>query len=261
MALSFLSVRLPLLHRELCPAGEAGEFLSIWPGLSGMPAEGYWVPEYPFSEREAIACMHDMRAMGEAALSGVPVQMLAATQATAVAAREAEERSALEEFARHGEAGAANPDIERRAAQKALLWAWLLEEEALEMQRLMQSYTEGEARLAAGLDADFSGEPALAGIAGEARLQPLSDISDMLPPWRTVLENAAVFLPENALILVENQDMRETLLECECPSAAQGRYELHMPLWQVLGRKAPCCPRQEKLLHLLVLETAQGQGL
>ena len=53
--------------------------LRLWPGLPDAPAEGFFCPDtYPFSPREAVACLGDLQQMGDAALSGLPVGAAAA---------------------------------------------------------------------------------------------------------------------------------------------------------------------------------------
>ena len=56
--------------------------LRLWPGLPDAPAEGFFCPDtYPFSPREAVACLGDLQQMGDAALSGLPVGAAAAGNA------------------------------------------------------------------------------------------------------------------------------------------------------------------------------------
>ena len=264
-------LRLPQMHRELAsPSLSKGGVspgdtpLSLWPGLPGMPKNGWWSPEYPFTPQEARACLADMCAMGEAALSGVPLQALAARDASPAAAHAAEELEDLSHFVRTGaldEFSGPSPsalELARKAAQKALLWAWLLEERALELRALARTYATGAARLADALGVEHEEEniPELAALHTHMDVH-LAEAPDLLPPWRIVLENAALFLPARARILVDNADMAADLGEVlDFMSAPDGGREAASPLWKALGRTAPRpgCPWQNTLLRFVLRE-------
>ena len=57
--------------------------LRLWPGLPDAPADYFCPDKYPFSPREAQACLGDLQQMGDAALSGLPVGAAAAGNARA----------------------------------------------------------------------------------------------------------------------------------------------------------------------------------
>lgn len=264
-------LRLPGMHRELAyPSLNKGGVspedapLSLWPGLPGMPETGWWSPEYPFTPQEARACLADMCAMGEAALSGVPLQALAARDASPAAARSAEELEDLSRFARTGaldgpsDLSSSALELARKAAQKALLWAWLLEERALELRALARTYATGAARLADALGAEHEEEdmPELAALNAHTDAH-LAEDPGLLPPWRIVLENAALFLPARARILVDNADMAADLGEVlDFAPAPDGGREAEGPLWKALGRTTPRpgCPWQNTLLRFVLRE-------
>ena len=142
--------------------------LRLWPGLPddpGFPAAGWYRPaNYPFNEREAVACLADLRRMDEAALSGLPVGAAAADNARA--ARRMAEMAVVEGLG--GLAGTDSPDaakraalqaaeaarrerLEREQAQKTLLWLWLQEERLAELDELARRYATNAGSLTAAL--------------------------------------------------------------------------------------------------------------
>lgn len=264
-----LFLRLPTLHPELarCSAStgsvtRSDSPVSLWPGLPGMPETGWWSPKYPFAPDEARACLADIHAMGEAALSGVPLQALAARDASPAAARAAAESEALTRFARTGvvdEPGDISeaPDSARRAAQKALLWAWLLEERALELRALTQSYAVRAARLADALGGEREERDAMpdsATLDAPAEAHPAED-PDLLPPWRVVLENAVLFMPGGTHIAVDSPEMSADLCDAlHIVSAAGTETIVEAPVWRALGRSAPRpgCPWQKTSLRFVL---------
>ena len=264
-------LRLPVMHRELTHSSLNRSDVSpedapqsLWPGLPDMPKTGWWSPEYPFTPEEAGICLADMCAMGEAALSGVPLQALAARDASPAAARSAEELEDLSRFARTGtleevsELSPSTLELTRRAAQKALLWAWLLEERALEVRALAQTYATGAARLAdtLGVEHEEGEMPQLAALNAHTEAH-LEEDPGLLPPWRTVLENATLFLPARARILVDNADMAADLDDVlDFAPASDGGREAEAPLWKALGRTTPRpgCPWQNTALRFVLRE-------
>lgn len=247
-------LRLPLLHPDTLPLPEPPRGAAhLWPGLPDMP-QGFWRPDaYPFTPAQAAACLEDMRAMSEAALSGMPVEALAARGCDPQAARDAEEIQEVARFARSGTADASRAgagEIRRTAAQKVLLWAWLLEERRRELRELALGYGAGKARLAEALGLE-RGEEAPPGFS--ALDLPLDDQRDVLPPWRPVLHNAALFLPPGMALLCNSPAMRADMEEClsltplppreaaalGLPEGGPRLLQVTAPLWRVLGRTRP----------------------
>ena len=199
--------------------------LRLWPGLPddpGFPAAGWYRPgNYPFNEREAVACLADLRRMDEAALSGLPLGATAADNARA--ARRMAEMAVVEGLG--GLAGTDSPDaakraalqaaeaarrerLEREQAQKTLLWLWLQEERLAELDELARRYATNAGSLTAALGVEEDEGPrGLPFLGAPIALDPA-----LVPPWRLAAANAAYFLPEDAALAVEGP-MREDLLE------------------------------------------------
>ena len=98
MTTSSFCIRLPFLRGSLTDRHMAlPTSLLLWPGLPQPPQTGAFCPAgYPFTPREAAACLEDLRRMGDEALSGLPVG--AASTGNARAARHASEMALLREF-------------------------------------------------------------------------------------------------------------------------------------------------------------------
>lgn len=247
---------LPLLHAALEMAAVVlpPAAVRLWPGLPGMP-EGYWVAaSYPFTPAAAQDCARQLESLSEAALSGVPMQTLAQMDATSAARRTRQELHDIDAFARNGDAPlASDPEAPRvlQAAQKALLWAWLLEEKVLEVKKIMSTYMLDAPHLmdALGVEEDED-DKSLSLLASLDR--NLDSTSLMLPPWSMVLENASLFLPNNACLAVSGlmaADLRDRLTFSPATVATRALWaldadspvpldEARAPLWQALGKSS-----------------------
>lgn len=260
-----LCIRLPLLRGPLPGLSPGPEnkndptwpgALRLWPGLPDCPDTGWHCPEdYPFTPREAAACLLDLRQMSQTALSGLPVG--AAMTGNARAARQAAEMALLknlgglspgeEQKARRAEA-ARRARLEREQAQKTLLWFWLQEEYLAELAELTLRCAEKEENLTAALGVE--GDDAVRSLPAPAARVPLDQ--GLVPPWRAAAANAAYFLPDNVALAVEGP-MRAALLEmleftpaphwaeflgCSLDAGGEGVtiLEARAPLWRVLGR-------------------------
>lgn len=294
-----LIVRLPALRGPL-PGEHVPSCLTglprLWPGLpqteavsragaeAGIPPQGPWFrPDtFPLSPPEALACVRDLQAMTEAALSGVPVRAWQNRQGAAM--REQAESAARQAFAaargdeEQALARAAQAEERERLcrAQRLLLLCWLQEERLAEMAALSGRYADGRARLDAALSAGVGAAEVreLAAALPEA-LRPVTagqqeaaSLEALLPPWQRVLEAACHFLPEGSLIVAE-AGARTALLEREdlAPCGDELRASLgaddglrltglRAPLWRLLQRPRPprCCPSWEREFHLLTWE-------
>lgn len=250
----------PLLHAELeapadclpIPAGAA----RLWPGLPDMPA-GFWAaPELPFAPAAAQDCVKQLEALSDAALSGVPMQTLAQMDSAPDAQQKRQELHDIAAFAQSGGSPlppAVEPERALRAAQKSLLWAWLLEEKVLEVKKIMSAYTSNAAHImdSLGVEEDDD-DKSLSLLAALDR--NLDSTTVMLPPWPLVLENAALFLPEGALLLVDSSgamadDLRDRLnfapAADEVRALWQGTENLTLetaraPLWKALNKDEHC---------------------
>lgn len=227
----------------------------VWPGLPNMPDTGYWAaPNYPFDAAAAQDCMQQLEALSEAALSGVPMQTLASMDSASDTKKRRQELDDIATFARSGGVTApAEPEALKvlQAAQKSLLWAWLLEEKVLEVKNIMGNYAHNAPHLmdALGVE-DEDDDKALSLLA--SLNSTLDSTSLMLPPWSMVLENASLFLPEEACIAVdatmadELQDRltfapaSEHLRTCwgleTAAHADDALLAVRAPLWQALGK-------------------------
>ncbi len=218
---------LPVLHGDLCSRHikyiSAAKYFDV--GLNteknvSVPCEdtqdlSSWKPEnFPFSQAEAKACLRDIQAMGEAALSGVPLQAFMTLQSPQQELKKLEEQKDLENFMACVEGKVAEQNIHiLRAAQKFLLWAWLMEEYIVDLQDLTQKYSANSNHILDALEVDVDEEPALNSLL---RIQSsLADASFVLPPWRLVLENMAPFLPDVCTVIVNNPEMAEYISEKE----------------------------------------------
>lgn len=252
---------LPLLHKDTPTTPWRNKAAHIWPGLPNMPEEGYAaLVGYPFAPLEAAACLADLEAMSMAGLSGVPLQALVAHENRPHSARELEELSALHSFAAAGQEGAAqaqpfsNDTLLRKAAQKILLGAWLLEERQREIRDLSRRFDSGAGFLGDALgveeDADLVGLNAVGMHLGEE--------AGILPPWKLVLENAALFLPDPCVVIINDPHMAEAVTEncaemgtlftaLETTTCASWGLHPHpekhwastaLPLWKIMGLAA-----------------------
>lgn len=243
------------------PGAEAA--LLLWPGLPQAPLESvYCPPNYPFSQRQAAACLEDLRLMGDAALSGLPVGATAA--ANPRAARRASEMALLRELGGADNEAALKAEaarklrIELEQAQKALLWTWLQEERMAELAELARAFAQKSGTFTRSLgvadeDADALGasnDYAGAGILGA----PVSLDLGLMPPWRLVVANAMYFLPPDMPILAEGpmaEDLQETLDFAHAASAQAPADVAHAslaqaallcaraPAWRAMGRSRP----------------------
>lgn len=250
---------LPLLHTALESADVVlpHAALRLWPGLPDMPA-GYWAAaDYPFSPAAAQDCARQLESLSEAALSGVPMQTLAQMDSAPAAQRTRKELADIDAFARGGAAlapsGPQSPTA-LQAAQKILLWAWLLEEKVLEVKKIMNTYMSSAPQLVESLGVEVDDDDkALSLLAALDR--NLDTTAMMLPPWPLVLENASLFLPDNACIVVSGPmagDLRDRLTFSPAAAASRALWALDAdsplpldeacaPLWQALGKSCDCC--------------------
>ncbi len=268
---------LPLLHsglgkicREDLPAAY------IWPGLPQAIENSWTADKYPFSPKEAEACLKDIQSMSDAALSGVPLQAFVTKEHTRAELKKMEEQEAIAHFTSTGEQVASAKESaplasvhQLRAAQKFLLWAWLMEEHLLEVQRLTENYTLGAANLTSALGAEK--DDALAGLEYIQNL--LSTDTFALPPWRIVLENMAYFLPEHSVAIINNKDMLEHIFENCSPvplsetmqnllgiNATEQYYECTVSLATLLEKKQKSQEQHlEKTLYCILAKDAACQ--
>ncbi|MFT4300268.1 MAG: hypothetical protein QM579_00795 [Desulfovibrio sp.] len=269
-------VRLPFLRGPLssgveeadAPAASAPQAgpvaaLLLWPGLPNIPQQGFYCPaDYPFSQREAAACLEDLRQMGDAALSGLPVGATAANNPRA--ARRASEMALLRELGGADNEAALKAEaarklrIEREQAQKALIWVWLQEERMGELADMARTLARKSSvfTLSLGLDsadADEANELASPGAYAGAGIlgAPISLDLGLMPPWKMVTANAMYFLPSALPILAEGtmaEDLLEELdfvpstdsaLTADAAPADATLLCARAPAWRAMGRSRP----------------------
>ena len=237
--------------------------LRLWPGLPDAPANYFCPDKYPFSPREAQACLGDLQQMGDAALSGLPVGAAAAA-GNSRAARRASEMALIKglDSSDGNPAAALAAEAARKEqlalsqAQKALLWAWLQEGTFAELAELTTRFAHDAGGLTAALgvdpDEDLDGFTPDALTGDLVRLgSPIALDTSLVPPWRLVTANALYFVPADAPLIAEGP-MREDLLELldfvpaqrwqgllEAAPANAVAVEARAPGWQVLGHTRP----------------------
>ena len=237
--------------------------LRLWPGLPDAPANYFCPDKYPFSPREAQACLGDLQQMGDAALSGLPVGAAAAA-GNSRAARRASEMALIKGLdTSDGDPAAAlaaeaarKEQLALSQAQKALLWAWLQEGTFAELAELTTRFAHDAGGLTAALgvdpDEDLDGFTPDALTGDLVRLgSPIALDTSLVPPWRLVTANALYFVPADVPLIVEGP-MRDDLLDMldfapaqrwqglleDAPANAVA-VEARAPGWQVLGHTRP----------------------
>ncbi len=218
---------LPTLHEELCSTNmktiASAQYFGVGLDLGAGQSLYYTPTNYPFSSAQAQGCLHDIKSMGEIALSGVPLQALTSLQTPHSQLQDLQEQAALENFMRTNQAGhdtkdkpsqvehgKANQDVHILcAAQKFLLWAWLMKEYIIELQDLTQKYALNSTHILDALGVEDN--PALSDLL---QLQgSLADANFVLPPWHLVLENMAPFLPDECTVIINNDAMAAHILQ------------------------------------------------
>ena len=253
-AVSYLA--LPRLHPELAAASPRPlpeGTLFLWPGLPRPPQSGVFAPDYPWTPDQAAACLADFERAGREGVRGAPVAAFSALGALGAGDDlSPEERRALSELmgefsSASDRAVDANDETGRQAAQRTLLLAWLQEKQVLELRELEQRVRRGQSALAGLL-----GE----GVVPEADFVGVASGGASLPPWRSVLAAASVFLPrsvagsDDTAVLALDRDMVATLAALASDQAAgtnenawmgaerlpEGFSGARIPLGRALGR-------------------------
>ena len=253
-------------HAPIDGTGSAPQWsgaLRLWPGLPDAPADYFCPDKYPFSPREAQACLGDLQQMGDAALSGLPVGTAAAA-GNSRAARRASEMALIKGLdnsdgntaAALAAEAARKEQLALSQAQKTLLWTWLQEERLAELAELTARFAHNAGGLTAALGVDADED--LDGLAPDAltgdlvRLSsPIALDAGLVPPWRLVTANALYFVPADAALIIEGP-MREDLLDILDFVPAPNRQgllagavaravavEARAPGWKVLGHTRP----------------------
>ncbi len=265
---------LPILRKENVANPSINKILQnashIWPGFENMP-EGYWQPDnYAFTPKIAKACFDDLSAMSEAALYGMPLHSILGSQDKKLEVKSMEESNMLTQFAKTGEAETSNfvdNTHALQAAQKIILWSWLLEERFNEINELTSNYSSSIKNLAdtLGIDQDENFKDI------EQIETALESTDALLPPWKLLLENVAIFLPTPCKIVVNHKDMAEHILdacadiiqdfshvnESTNDTMDQNFKECHTSIGHILNkteRQMQASPWLANKIHFLLLE-------
>ncbi len=188
---------------------------TLWPGLPGKPDNAY-APVLPWSAAQAAACLADFEQSARDGARGLALTPLAAQSLLpSDAVLSPAEQDALARLAEHApsssrETSPATPSVVRQKqeyAQRALLLAWLQEQQALELAELTRSVARQQSRLA--------------GLLGDGFPAPSPHISNRAErptatAWRAVLEAAVTLLDReiqecNLRFLVLDRDMADAL--------------------------------------------------
>lgn len=215
-----LVIALPRLHPILAEEDARALGLNmpegirtLWPGLPGKPKNAY-MPALPWLPAQAAACLADFEQSARDGARGLALAPLAAQSLLpSDAVLSPAEQDALARLTERASSGEPSPAAssalrqQREHAQRALLLAWLQEQQALELAELTRSVTQKQSRLT--------------GLLGDGFPAPLPEASihaerPAVTAWRTVLE-AAVTLLDRELqecdlrFLVLDRDMADTL--------------------------------------------------
>ena len=246
---------MPFLHKELCPAALPPALLQLWPGLPN-PHPGFYVPaDFPLAPQDAARYLEQVRDIGIAATDNIPVHSLLAAEKQAQYPDMLKEARDIAAFVQGEEAEASASHHARQAAlaaQKALLRIWLLEERHREIQELEQRCRALSHGLSAALGVELE-EEERASLLLAQYTQRLDDSAVPAVPWRFVLENAALFLPEHSRLLFSDSaicaELRETPLQfanvqvelylCGQEPPARAPELAKAPLWKAFGMKSP----------------------
>ena len=229
-----LVVRLPYL-REMpegfdCLASGIRGLCRLWPGFPDMPAGDWFCPAcLPMEPNLAKKYLADLESLGADDLATAQNQALATENA-----RLANQLCEMDELAGFEKDGIfartrKNEDLVLAQAHKTLLWIWLAQTRACEIARLAENFGQSAAAFS---DVLAEGEEITPpGLDGGISLD-----ESILPSWQTVFLNAALFLPQEAVIFAEGP-MRADLLEREnfrpSPEFGESICEATLPVHQI----------------------------
>ncbi len=277
MAKPITPIYLPILCKDNVDPKSAWARLNstnakyFWPGLPDKPLDYWQVSDYPFNSDQAQACLNDLINMGDAALSGVPMHALMGVQDQRLKLKDFEEQESLSHFVNTGQASQNTRSYAlhvEEAAQKFLIWAWLLEDRFHDIQSLTQKYANGAKYLIDSLQAEQD-----EGLSTIQNIETFMQGDEtFLPPWTMVVENASIFLENDCTIIVNHKLMVSHILET-CSDVIplseetkqllelQGQdfigHECRLSIGNILNkpeRKKQSNPWLNKVLHLVLLE-------
>ncbi|MDY0305481.1 MAG: hypothetical protein RBR18_03515 [Desulfovibrionaceae bacterium] len=255
----------PTMHAELLPDGVLPGVLLLDPGYDDAASEGRLRPAgLPLEPAAARALVRDSVNFGEQFQAPGD---LAAYGLTEALNRNDEGSAAIQsELSRRmrGLPATQESDPFPAQAQMTLLLAWFYEERFLEMQRLEQGLAASWEAFGRGLGL----EPEEEGT-GEAELdRALTGMTAPVVgrpqyPWRVLLEAAAFFLPEGALLVTGEAEPASTWAEAGLAAAPldaaahpalaglpAGTRVVSAPVWRLSGRRREPTGRPDLLRRL-----------
>ena len=266
---------MPFLHKELRPAALPSALLQLWPGLPD-PHPGYHVPaDFPLTPQDAAQYVEHVRSISIAAADNIPVHSLLAAQRQARRLgifKETRDISAFAEGEEPETDAAYHLKEAKLGAQKFLLRLWLLEERHLEIQGIEQHCRTLSNDFTAALGVELEDEEEAALLLTQ-NLQRVDETIEPSLPWRLLLENAALFLPEHSTLLFTDSgicsELHETTISFTKTQAklwirgqappAQAPELGTAPLWQALDMKGsrPERPWLGKMFSFLLWNDAE----
>lgn len=273
----------PTMHEALSPAALPEDVLFIDPGLGGAAAASrlYTPSNLPFSGKEARGILDEMLGLGRALASGGELKNLAGAELLARQLEQSgkatrDELLALRQFVQNGHTreqrdqacGLSHAD-QLKAAQKVLLLGWELERNSLDIMKTEELVERGRNALRQSLGEGMSDPDELSGEADEAApITPGAGErhgSMPLVNWRAMLEAAAPFLPEDAILVSSHAELRAELIGLgmlgplpeDAAEILSGWDEallsnllwVNLPLWRILGLRRP--PEDRPALSLI----------
>lgn len=204
------------------------------PGHLVDPARGY-CPEYELSEAEATRFLRNLQTLENSDLDAMLHSLLARGNTS-----DFEEIACRSNFI--NDCGDEELQIWKnikKNCQYVLLWCWHAEQTALEIARLENVCKVAQTKLqSAFMEAPLSKQSIT-----------IQGIEDHFPKWKTVCQNAVIFLPESAYIVMNGSMLEDIRERCELMPLDRLGYEendipanmlgIKAPLWKITGHSSP----------------------
>lgn len=224
--------------------------------------------EFPFPPRTAKRVLSEMLELGQGLGAAAMAEQRFSAAMPPPYTNGYEEHRALEAFVVSGDVPPAqateeSSEMALKDCQKVLLLAWQLEEDFIEIERLETCVREADAALRKNLGQE---EKLQAEQAAPLPPPPLPTLPPTVAAWKTVVEAAAAFLPQEAICITHEPGITQFLAERFAPSQlphnlAHWQQEVpnlrcaRAPLWQLLGKKAPAPGRPWQEEERMILFT------
>lgn len=295
----------PLLHKNHLSVAVPESVQFIPCGLPEVESTGFEpvvaaiMAAFPFKPVESKAVLNDMLRLGEEYAPGGLLSQLALQQPTPYQEKWKSppgELEAIQCFSETGTApeGAAAPQVPQWAeslaradetmsairqtvmdCQKTLLLIHALEERSWEMKQLEERYYGAEKALQYALGEDSAEAAVSSAAAGSAAKTP-DAASVPAVPWRVMVDATLPFLPDNAMLFTNDQNMAMELraagmlqplpenkaAACEgwAEPLISGLLYVSLPAWRLVGRRGPAAERPwlEREIEVFVARPPQG---